>query len=118
MAFYFNNKFSVDIEGKEYNVDLSTNQAIEAVKTVRDKSLELAKKESNTFEELVEYTQSLKKFTQDLLGGDACKEIFKDKEYGFEDMAELTQYLLSEIDKFKSNKMKTFSHKYTPEKLN
>ncbi|MEG1462326.1 MAG: hypothetical protein RSC48_04375 [Anaerorhabdus sp.] len=54
MAFYFNNKLSVDIENKQYTIDLSTNKVIEAIEKIRDESLKVAKNPNNSEQDILQ----------------------------------------------------------------
>ncbi|MEG2751365.1 MAG: hypothetical protein RR916_06130 [Anaerorhabdus sp.] len=118
MAFYFNNKLSVDIENKQYTIDLSTNKVIEAIEKIRDESLKVAKNPNNSEQDILQYVETMKAFVSEVIGEEATKEIIGKSQLNIEDLAELTHYILSEIEQFKTKKMKDYSQKYTPEKLN
>ncbi|MEG0034385.1 MAG: hypothetical protein RR734_02205 [Bacilli bacterium] len=117
MAFYFSNKLSVEIEDKQYTIDLSTNNVIEAIKEIKDKSVLMAKIESPSNENITEYFEALKIFVSKILGEQECEELLNNGTRNFEDFAALVQYLLIEIDQFKRTKLNQYSTK-TPKQLN
>lgn len=116
MAFYFNNKLSVDIENKQYTIDLSTNKVIEAIKVIKEKSVLISKIEAPSEEDISEYFKVLKEFVSQVLGEKECKEILEDSTRNFEDFAALAQFLLIEIDQFKREKLNQYSN-LTPKQL-
>lgn len=118
MAFYFSNKLSVEIEDKQYAIDLSTNKVIEAIEKIRDESLKLSKNKNNSDQDIQQYAHTIKNFVSEIIGEESSKEIFEKKQLSIEDLAELAHYLLNEIEQFKTKKLKDYSQKYTPEKLN
>lgn len=117
MAFYFNNKLSVDIENKQYTIDLSTNKVIEAIKKIREDSILMSKKEDVKENDIEGYLVNLKDFIMKTVGEQEFEEIFKDKQYAFSDLSELVQYILLEIEKFKKEKINRINSNPTPKKI-
>lgn len=118
MAFYFNNEFSVDIEGKEYSIDLSKNKVVNAINEIRSASIHIAKVKEPTVNGIEEYVDSMKKFIDEILGVQSAEDLFNDRVVDFQNLSELVQYLLIEIEKFKTQKVNKLINQNTPEKLN
>lgn len=116
MAFYFGNKLKLEVEDKEYVIDISSNKVINAVREITEKSIELSKKEQATSEEILGYIECNKQFVSNLLGSNALDELFKDKAITYEDIGELSYYILEEIGKFKNNRISKYSS--APNNLN
>ncbi|SJZ56966.1 hypothetical protein [Anaerorhabdus furcosa] len=118
MAFYFSNKLSVEIEDKQYTIDLSTNKVIEAINEIRNKSIVIAQIKEPELNDIQNYVESMQNFIEELLGKQSFEKIFKDRVIDFNNIAELVQYLLAEIEKFKIQKLNKIVDSNTPEKLN
>ncbi|MEA4875399.1 hypothetical protein [Anaerorhabdus sp.] len=118
MAFYFNNKLSVDIENKQYTIDLSTNKVMNSVREIKEKSLQIANKKDIVETDIENYTESMKRFIKEAIGEASYLDIFTNDEFIFEDIAALVQFLLVEIEKFKKEKLEKFNPNKTPKKIN
>lgn len=116
MAFYFGNKLKLNIEDKDYTIDVSDNQIIKAVQDITNQSIEMTKKETTTQEDVTEFIENNKVFITKVLGQDVLEVLFKDKVISYDDIGELTCYLLDEIGKFKNNRISKYSQ--APNKLN
>lgn len=118
MAFYFNNKLSVNIEDKQYTIDLSKNKVVNAINEIRSASIHIAKVKEPTVNDIGKYIDSMKKFIDEILGVQSTKDLFNDRVVDFQNLSELVQYLLIEIEKFKTQKVNKLINQNTPEKLN
>ncbi|MEG0164381.1 hypothetical protein [Anaerorhabdus sp.] len=109
MAFYFGNKLKLNIEDKDYTIDVSDNQIIKAVQDITNQSIEMTKKGTATQEDVLEFIENNKVFITKVLGQDALSDLFKDKLIAYDDIGELVCYILDEIGKFKNNRISKYS---------
>lgn len=116
MAFYFGNKLKLNIEDKDYTIDVSDNQIIKAVQDITSQSIEMTNKGSATQEDVLQFIENNKVFITKVLGKDALNDLFKDKVIAFDDIGELVCYILDEIGKFKNNRISKYSK--APSSLN
>lgn len=108
MGFYFGSELKLNIEEKEYSVDIYSKKIISVVEEIARQSTELGAKENRSKEDLEEYTKQLINFI-DIITNNQSEVIFKDREISLEDLSELTAYILSEITQFKIERLKSLT---------
>lgn len=109
MAFYFGNKLKLTIEDKDYTIDVSDSKVIKSVQDITNQSIAMAKNEVATQEDVIKFIENNKIFIANILGKNAIDDLFKEKTISFEDIGELSCYILDEIGKFKNNRISKYS---------
>lgn len=109
MAFYFGNKLKLNIEDKEYVIDISSNKVIKAVQGITNQSIMMTKKKETTEDDINQFIENNKQFITQVLGEESLNDLFNDKTITYEDIGELTCYILYEIGKFKNSRVSKYS---------
>lgn len=109
MAFTFNNKLNLTIENHNFQVDTTKNDIVLAVQRIQVISEELNNETKPVEEKVSKFNDELTAFIKTVLGDEAMNTLFEGRVISFVDLAELCIYILTEIEKFKTDKLTRFN---------
>lgn len=112
---------NLDINGIEFNVDVSDPLFLGKLESFSKALLEINKRYEDTknIEEVVKNAENIMNACAEgidsLLGENSTKRIFGDRSINFLDIAELSQFVFTEISNFVNEDMLS---KYSPQRIN